>query len=101
MKQSLINRVKTCRTAKGWSQDELSDRAGVSRAGVSAIETGRLVPSTTAALALAAALDCRVEDIFQVGPAAAREAVWAWPPPREACRYWRAAVSGRELLYPV
>ena len=101
MKQSLTNRVNTCRTAKGWSQEELSDRAGISRAGVSAIETGRLVPSTTAALALAAALDCRVEDIFQFGPTAARKAVWAWPPPREACRYWRAAVSGRELLYPV
>jgi molybdate-binding protein/DNA-binding XRE family transcriptional regulator len=101
MEQALTNRIKTCRSAKGWSQEELADRAGISRAGVSAIETGRLVPSTSAALALAAALECRVEDIFQFGTPAGHEAVWAWPPPREVCRYWRAAVSGRELLYPV
>jgi molybdate-binding protein/DNA-binding XRE family transcriptional regulator len=101
MEQALTNRVKTCRTVKGWSQEELADKARISRAGVSAIETGRLVPSTSAALALAAALDCRVEDIFQFGPPAGREAVWAWPPPREVCRYWRATIYGREILYPV
>jgi molybdate-binding protein/DNA-binding XRE family transcriptional regulator len=96
----LTNRVRACRVARGWSQDELATRAGVSRAGVSAIETGRLAPSTVAALALAAALDCRVEDVFQLGPATGREAAWAWPPQREPCRYWHAAVAGRELLYP-
>jgi molybdate-binding protein/DNA-binding XRE family transcriptional regulator len=101
MEQALTNRIKSCRTAKGWSQEDLAERAGISRAGVSAIETGRLVPSTSAALALAAALDCRVEDIFQFDTLVSREAVWAWPPPRETCRYWRATVSGREILYPV
>ena len=53
--QSLTNRVKTSRLARGWSQDDLAARAGIFRAGVSAIETERLVPSTAAALALAAA----------------------------------------------
>ena len=96
----LTNRVRTCRIAKGWSQDELATRAGISRAGVSSIETSRLVPSTSAALALAAALDCRVEDLFQFSPASACEAAWAWPPRREPCRYWRASVAGRELMYP-
>jgi molybdate-binding protein/DNA-binding XRE family transcriptional regulator len=99
--QQLTNRVKTCRIARGWSQDELAARAGISRAGVSSIETNRLAPSTSAALALAAALDCRVEDLFQLASATAREAAWAWQPPREPCRYWRASVAGRELLYPV
>ncbi len=98
--QQLTNRVKTCRVARGWSQDELAARAGISRAGVSSIETNRLVPSTSAALALAAALDCRVEDLFQLGSTAACEAVWAWQPNREPCRYWRASVAGRELIYP-
>jgi len=99
--QPLNNRVRTCRVARGWSQDDLAARAGISRAGVSSIETNRLVPSTSAALALAAALECRVEDLFQLGSASASEAAWAWQPQREPCRYWRASVSGRELIYPV
>jgi len=78
----------------------LATRAGISRAGVSSIETNRLVPSTSAALALAAALDCRVEDLFQLGKAAACEAAWAWQPQREPCRYWRASIAGRQLIYP-
>ena len=98
--QQLTNRVKTCRIARGWSQDDLAIRAGISRAGVSSIETNRLVPSTSAALALAAALDCRVEDLFQLASAVAREAAWAWQPQREPCRYWRASVAGREWMYP-
>ena len=77
-------------------------RAGrVSRAGVSAIETNRLAPSTSAALALAAALECRVEDLFQLAGAAADRASWAWQPPRDDCRYWRASTAKGELLYPV
>ena len=98
--QPLTNRVKTCRIARGWSQDELAARAGISRAGVSSIETNRLAPSTSAALALAAALDCRVEDLFQLARAVSRETAWAWQPPREPCRYWRASIAGRELMYP-
>src|SRR5271165_7195394 len=97
----LANRVRACRIARGWSQDDLAVRAGISRAGVSSIETNRLVPSTSAALALAAALDCRVEGLFQLGSASVNEAAWAWQPQREPCRYWRASVSGRELIYPV
>ncbi len=99
--QPLTNRVRSCRIARGWSQDELAARAGISRAGVSSIETNRLVPSTSAALALAAALDCRVEDLFQLGSASVSEPAWAWQPQRDPCRYWRASIAGRELIYPV
>ena len=95
----LTNRVRTCRIARGWSQGELAARAGISRAGVSSIETDRLVPSTSTALALATALECRVEDLFQLHPAAS-ESAWAWPPHREPSRYWLASVAGRELMYP-
>jgi molybdate-binding protein/DNA-binding XRE family transcriptional regulator len=98
--KSVTNRVKASRLARGWSQDELAVKAGISRAGVSAIETERLVPSTAAALALAAALGCSVEDLFQLGPIPNQPPVWAWQPQREPCRYWRAAVAGQELLYP-
>ena len=53
--QPLTNRVRTCRIARGWSQDDLAARAGISRTGVSSIEINRLVPSTCTALPLPAA----------------------------------------------
>jgi len=96
----LTNRVKASRVAKGWSQDDLAAKAGISRAGVSAIETQRLVPSTAAALALAAAMECGVEDLFQLESAPGREPIWAWQPKLGHGRYWRAIVAGCELLYP-
>ena len=99
----LGNCVRERRQAFGWSQDELARRSGLSRAGVSAIETRRLVPSTAAALALALALDCRVEDLFSLpgsGRPSSAEA-WAWPVPSASWRYWRAEVGGRVLRYPV
>jgi len=90
------NRVKQLRTLRGWSQEELSRRAGISRAEVSAIEIQRVVPSVAAALALAAALLCRVEDLFGAS-AEAQAPEWAWEPAREASRYWQAEVGGKIL----
>ncbi len=95
-------RVRQHRLRLGWSQDELARRSGLSRAGVSAIETGRLVPSTAAALALGAALGCQVEDLFQLlsTELVSTAAAWAWPPSQEPCRYWEAEVAGRIWRYP-
>ena len=62
----LENWVREQRTRRGWSQEELARRSGLSRTGIGAIETGRLVPSAAAALALATAFDCRVEDLFRL-----------------------------------
>src|SRR6516165_3214216 len=90
------NQVKTRRLGRGWSQAELAQRAGISRAAVSAIEVQRLVPSVAAALALAAALGCSVEELF----GARGEPAWAWPPPDGPCRYWQARVGDRTFLYP-
>jgi molybdate-binding protein/DNA-binding XRE family transcriptional regulator len=99
----LENEVRSNRTRLGWSQEELAGRSGVSRAGISAIETGRLVPSTSAALALAAAMGTTVESIFRLpGTRASGEGeAWAWTPPSWPCRYWRAEVGGRVHRYPV
>src|SRR6185369_10832485 len=73
-----------------------------SRAGVSAIEIGRLVPSTAAALALAAALECRVEELFSLSAQSEAAPAWAWTPPVAGPqRYWHATVAGRRMLYPV
>jgi molybdate-binding protein/DNA-binding XRE family transcriptional regulator len=97
----LQNRVKMFRQQRGWSQEELAQRAGISRSAVSAIEIHRLVPSVAAALALATVLDCRVEDLFGAAVPAEDDQRWAWPPNQEPCRYWHAHVNGRLMLFPV
>jgi len=94
--------VAARRKARGWSQDELSVLAGVPRSSVSAIEAWRLTPSVTAAQAVAAALECRVEELFGAGTdKTAEEAAWAWGPPSGAGRFWVAEVGGRKWLFPV
>src|SRR6476620_11017221 len=94
------NRVRQCRTARGWSQADLARRAGISRTAVSAIEIDRVVPSVAAALALAAAFGCTVEDLFRLAPAGQAEPDWAWPPGSTPCPFWLAQVQGRVLRYP-
>jgi len=96
---SLSNAVRQTREQHGWSQQELADRAGLSRTGISAIEAGRLIPSTAAALALATAFGCRVEDLFTL--AEKKSSTWAWSPVQHPCRYWQAQIGSRQLLYPV
>src|SRR5262249_34011109 len=67
-------------------------------------ETGRLVPSTGAALALAREFGCTVEDLFRlphIEPPIGDDSAWAWTPAQATCRYWRAEVNGTTLAYPV
>jgi molybdate-binding protein/DNA-binding XRE family transcriptional regulator len=97
------NELRVLRGRAGWSQAELGVLAGLSRAEISAIETGRLVPSTAGALALASALGCTVEAIFRL-PSREPEHIgedWAWSPPAASGRFWRAEVGGRTRLFPV
>ena len=97
---SQANDVARLRLARGWSQAFLAGESGVSRAGVSAIETGRLIPSVSAALRLAAALGVSVEALFGSVDGSAAE-TWAWEPDTPDTRCWRASVNGRVLAYPV
>src|SRR5260370_21707331 len=92
----LDNDVRALRSRLGWSQAELAGRSGLSRAGISAIEMGRLVPSTAAALALARALGGTVESLFRLprNEPGGLAAQWARPAPIVPCRYWRAEVGG-------
>ena len=100
--RSAVHPVLARRTAREWSQAELAHRASISRAAVSAIEGERLTPSVAAALALAAALECSVEELFgRPAPVAPGGPAWAWLPQTEFCRYWEAEVGRRRLLYPV
>lgn len=98
----LTNRVREARERRGWTQDELARRSGLSRAGISAIENGRLVPSTAASLTLASTFETSVEDLFTlaVDPGTLPGTSWAWPAPRPGARYWKAEVAGRVRAYP-
>jgi putative transcriptional regulator len=60
----LGNRLKEMRTARGLTQSELAERAGVSRKTVNTIENGIFVPSTLIALILAQCLESTVEELF-------------------------------------
>ena len=61
-------RFKRARRRAGLSQADLASAAGLSRALVSAVETGRHTPNVDAALALAGALGEPVEDLFGPPP---------------------------------
>jgi molybdate-binding protein/DNA-binding XRE family transcriptional regulator len=98
--ERLDNRVKSFRQARGWTQDELAQAAGLSRTGVSAIEAARLVPSVAAALSLARAFGCKVEDLFGPQPAVS-VMEFAWLPASFPCRYWLAEIESRTLLFPL
>ncbi len=96
------NSVLARRLARQWSQAELAERAGISRAAVSAIEGDRLSPSVATALALAMVFECSVEELFGRGRTTkSRGPEWAWTPRGESSRYWEAEIGQRRLLYPV
>ncbi len=60
------NHLKAIRVARGFSQGELAGKSGITRQAISAIESGLYLPTTAVALRLAAALSCRVEDLFSL-----------------------------------
>ena len=60
----LHNNLKTARTEKKLSQDELARMVGVSRQTISSIETGQFNPTAKLALLLCIALDQKFEDLF-------------------------------------
>ena len=67
MGESALNiRLKLVRTELGLPQAELAVRVGVSRKTINTVENGVFVPSTILSLKLAAALGCKVEDLFQL-----------------------------------
>lgn len=95
------NSVRCRRLAKGWSQQDLADRTGLSRAGISAIESGRLAPSVNAALALARALEATVEELFEPTATSPTAVEWAVTPLVARPRYWNARVGDRTLSFPI
>ena len=64
--QKLLNNLAELRKSAKLTQQELSERAEVSRKSINAIENGIYVPSTVLALKIARTLNCRVEDLFRL-----------------------------------
>jgi putative transcriptional regulator len=64
MPPTIHNRVKDLRTARGWTQDQLAQAAGVSRQSINSIERDRYVPSLQLALTFAKIFDCPTDEIF-------------------------------------
>jgi putative transcriptional regulator len=62
--RNLLNNLEELRRSAGLTQKDLSERAGVSRKSINAIENGVYVPSTVLALKISKILKCKVEDIF-------------------------------------
>lgn len=58
------NRVKAFRKELNLTQAELSEKLGVSRQTINAIENGRYNPSTALSLKLGNILNKKVEEIF-------------------------------------
>src|SRR5262245_57407556 len=58
--------LRAARAQLGISQAELAHRAGVTRQAVSAIESGKAVPTMSVALRLARVLGRRVDDLFRL-----------------------------------
>ena len=64
--KKLLNNLEQLRRAAGFTQQELSVDAEVSRKSINAIENGIYVPSTVLALKIAKTLKCKVEDLFEL-----------------------------------
>ena len=67
MSTTVQNRVKELRIERGWTQQELADRVGVSRQSINSIERQRYEPSLTLALKFAQVFKRPTDEIFTLG----------------------------------
>lgn len=66
MTEYITNAVYTLRTKKGLTQEELAEKAGITRQTIISIEKGNYTPSVLLALKLAGVFKVSVEDIFHI-----------------------------------
>jgi putative transcriptional regulator len=66
MSTQVRNRVRELRSERGWTQQELAEKVGVSRQSVNSIERDRYVPSLPLALEFARVFACPTDEIFSL-----------------------------------
>ena len=66
MAPAVRTRVRELRLERGWSQQELADKVGVSRQSINSIECDRYTPSLPLALTFARVFGCATEAIFKL-----------------------------------
>ena len=101
---NIENRLRSLRSAKGLSQNDLAGMAGVTRQAIYAIEANQYLPTTAVALRLAGALGCRVEDLFSLvssGEIVEGELLGELPHGSTRTRVKIARVGQRLLMRPV
>ena len=57
-------RIRTCRLAKGMTQEQLANEVGVVVTHISHIETGNSVPSLKTLIDIINALDCSADELL-------------------------------------
>jgi putative transcriptional regulator len=62
----LTNHIKQHRARLNLTQEQLAKMVAVSRQTILAVEKGQYVPSTLLAFRIAAALEMRVDDLFEL-----------------------------------
>ena len=60
----LVNRVKDFRKGVGLTQEELANRAGVSRQTIISIEKNKFIPGLDVALKISASLNTPINKLF-------------------------------------
>jgi putative transcriptional regulator len=66
MRDRVVNHVKEQRLRRGFSQEQLANRVGVSRQSINSIERGRYIPSLPLALRIAQLFGCSIEELFEL-----------------------------------
>ena len=64
--KQLNNQLEELRKASGLTQSELAEKVEVSRKSINSVENGIYIPTTLLALKIAKALNCTVDDLFQL-----------------------------------
>ena len=60
------NKLEEFRKASSLTQSELAEKVEVSRKSINSVENGIYIPTTLLALKIAKALNCTVDDLFQL-----------------------------------